>query len=127
LKKLLIYIQENIQQILKLLGEKFDKQSKKDTESKDDISEIRKESQEFIENKDGTSEMSKQLEKVLENQNVILENQNVQSKELEKLRKQLELHFNGTSHASDAPRYCLLHTITICFLDTTNSEIAKIL
>ncbi|TKW02446.2 hypothetical protein SEVIR_8G239000v4 [Setaria viridis] len=41
--------------------------------------------------------MRKQLEKVLENQNV-------QSKELEKLRKQLELHTNGTSHASDAPR-----------------------
>ncbi|XP_022685149.1 uncharacterized protein LOC101785068 isoform X2 [Setaria italica] len=70
----------DILQMLKLLNVKFDEQSKQNTESKDDISEMRK-----------------QLEKVLENQNV-------QSKELEKLRKQSELHTNGTSHASDAPR-----------------------
>nr|TKW02369.1 hypothetical protein SEVIR_8G239000v2 [Setaria viridis] len=94
-EELLTCSQDNeILLIVKLLNVKFDKQSK---QNKDDISEIRKELQELIENKDDTVEMRKQLEKVLENQNV-------QSKELEKLRKQLELHTNGTSHASDAPR-----------------------
>ncbi|XP_004979955.1 uncharacterized protein LOC101785879 isoform X3 [Setaria italica] len=66
-----------ILEMIKLLKVEFHKQSK---QNKDDISEIHK-----------------QLEKVLENQNV-------QSKELKKLRKQSELHTNGTSHASDAPR-----------------------
>lgn len=121
MKELLTCSQDNeILLIVKLLNVKFDKQSK---QNKDDISEIRKELQELIENKDDTVEMRKQLEKVLENQNV-------QSKELKKLRKQSELHTNGTSHASDAPRYCLLHTI-ISFvfraLPTVNSEVIIII